>query len=66
VARKQSAVIALKYILVTRGTGLLGSIACLELLDLGYRIIILNNLSNSSIEVLDKIKLVSGLEMRFD
>jgi UDP-glucose 4-epimerase len=65
VARKQSAVIALKYILVTGGTGFLGSIACVELLDLGYRIIILDNLSNSSIEVLDKIKLVSGNDVIF-
>ena len=44
-------------ILVTGGTGYIGSHTCVELLNEGYEIVIVDNLSNSKIEVVDKIKL---------
>ena len=37
-------------ILVTGGTGFIGSHTCVELLDAGYDVIIIDNLSNSKIE----------------
>ena len=45
-------------VLVTGGTGYIGSHTCCELLDSGYDVIVLDNLSNSSRDVLDKIKLI--------
>ena len=43
-------------ILVTGGTGYIGSHTCVELLEKGEKIIIVDNLSNSKREVTDKIK----------
>ena len=43
-------------ILVTGGTGYIGSHPVVELLNAGYEVEILDNLFNSKIEVLDKIK----------
>jgi UDP-glucose 4-epimerase len=47
------------YILVTGGLGYIGSHMCTELLNNNYDVIIVDNLSNSSILVLDKIKQLS-------
>ena len=47
-------------ILVTGGTGYIGSHTCVELLNNGYEVIILDNLSNSKIDVLDKIFKITG------
>ena len=52
-------------ILVTGGTGYIGSHTCVELLNEGYEVVVLDNLSNSKIEVLDKIKTITGKEVRF-
>ena len=38
-------------ILVTGGTGFIGSHTCVELLDAGYDVVIVDNLSNSKKEV---------------
>ena len=43
-------------VLVTGGTGFIGSHTCVELLDAGYEIVILDNLSNSKREVVEKSK----------
>ena len=43
-------------ILVTGGLGYIGSHTCVELVNAGYDVVILDNLSNSKIEVLDKIE----------
>lgn len=52
-------------ILVTGGTGYIGSHTCVVLLEAGYDVIIADNLSNSSIEVIDKIKKISAKDIKF-
>lgn len=47
-------------ILVTGGTGYIGSHTCVELLDSGYDVIILDNLANSEREVVDRIAQITG------
>lgn len=43
-------------ILVTGGTGYIGSHTAIELLNNDYEVVIIDNLSNSKREVVDKIK----------
>jgi UDP-glucose 4-epimerase len=52
-------------ILVTGGTGYIGSHTCVELLNAGYEIEVCDNLSNSKPEVVDKIKTITGRDFRF-
>ncbi|AYV78159.1 MAG: UDP-glucose 4-epimerase GalE [Edafosvirus sp.] len=52
-------------ILVTGGTGFIGSHTCVELLNAGYNIIIIDNLSNSKIQVIDHIKKITGKSFQF-
>lgn len=52
-------------ILVTGGAGYIGSHACLELLQSGYEIVIIDNLSNSSQESLNRIKKISSKNFLF-
>lgn len=55
----------MKKILVTGGTGYIGSHTSVELLNSGYDIVIIDNLSNSKIEVVDKIKQITGKDFKF-
>ncbi|MGN0621697.1 MAG: UDP-glucose 4-epimerase GalE [Porcipelethomonas sp.] len=50
----------MKNILVTGGTGFIGSHACVELIESGYNVIIMDNLFNSKIETVDKIEKITG------
>ena len=52
-------------ILVTGGMGYIGSHTTIQLIEKGYEVIILDNLSNSKIEVLDKIETISGVRPKF-
>ncbi|MFP7200018.1 UDP-glucose 4-epimerase GalE [Lysinibacillus halotolerans] len=52
-------------ILVTGGAGYIGSHAAVELLGHGYEIVIVDNLSNSHIEAVNRIKELSGKEFPF-
>ena len=52
-------------ILVTGGTGYIGSHTSVELLNEGYDIVVIDNLSNSKIEVVDKIKKITGKDFKF-
>lgn len=52
-------------ILVTGGTGYIGSHTCVELLNNNYEIVVIDNLSNSKIEVVDKIKKITGKDFKF-
>ena len=53
-------------ILVTGGTGYIGSHTVVELQNSGYEVIIIDNLSNSSADVVDNIKKVSGIRPVFE
>jgi UDP-glucose 4-epimerase len=50
-----------KKILVTGGTGYIGSHTAVELIEAGYEVIIIDNLSNSEAEVVDKIEKITGI-----
>lgn len=52
-------------ILVTGGTGYIGSHAAVELIQAGYEVEILDNLYNSKLEVLDKIAEITGVKPKF-
>ena len=43
-------------ILVTGGAGYIGSHTCVELLESGYEVVVLDNLCNSSPEALNRVK----------
>lgn len=52
-------------ILVTGGTGYIGSHTTVELQQAGYEVVIIDNLSNSNIEVLDGIEHITGIRPAF-
>lgn len=52
-------------ILVTGGTGYIGSHTVVELLNSGYEVVVIDNLYNSKIEVVDKIKEITGKDITF-
>ena len=52
-------------ILVTGGLGFIGSHTCVELLNSGYEVVIVDNLSNSNIDVLDKIEKITSKRPKF-
>ena len=52
-------------ILVTGGTGYIGSHTVVELMQAGYDVEILDNLYNSKQEVLDKIAQLTGKKPKF-
>lgn len=52
-------------ILVTGGTGYIGSHTTVELQSAGYEVVIIDNLSNSNIDVLDGIEKISGKRPHF-
>lgn len=52
-------------ILVTGGTGYIGSHTCVELINAGYDVVIIDDLSNSKREVLDGIEAISGVRPAF-
>ncbi|WP_349410688.1 UDP-glucose 4-epimerase GalE [Pseudalkalibacillus sp. SCS-8] len=52
-------------VLVTGGTGYIGSHTCIELINEGFEVVILDNLSNSSFEVIHRIKEITGKKPHF-
>ena len=52
-------------ILVTGGTGFIGSHTTVELQQAGYEVVIIDNLSNSNVEVLDGIERITGIRPVF-
>ena len=53
-------------ILVTGGTGFIGSHTTVELQQAGYRVVIIDNLSNSKAEVIDGIEKITGTRHDFE
>ena len=52
-------------VLVCGGTGYIGSHICVELLDAGYEVTVIDDFSNSKPEVLEHIKEITGKEVKF-
>ncbi len=55
-----------KQILVTGGTGYIGSHTVVELQEAGYDVIVVDDLSNSSADVLDNIEKITGTRPQFE
>ena len=52
-------------ILVTGGAGYIGSHTCVELLEAGYDVVVVDNFSNSSEASLDRVQSITGKELKF-
>ncbi|MGN1480773.1 UDP-glucose 4-epimerase GalE [Porcipelethomonas sp.] len=55
----------MKTILVTGGAGFIGSHTCVELLNAGYEVVVLDNLINSKEASIDRIKEITGKDAKF-
>ena len=49
-------------ILVAGGAGFIGSHTCVELLEQGYRVVVVDNLSNSSPKAIERVKQITGAD----
>ena len=52
-------------VLVTGGAGYIGSHTCIELLEAGYEVVVVDNLSNSHPESLKRVQEITGRELVF-
>ena len=52
-------------VLVTGGAGYIGSHTCLELLESGYGVVVIDNLCNSNPKSLDRVELLTGKKLKF-
>ena len=55
----------MKKVLVTGGAGFIGSHTCVELLESGREIVVIDNLSNSKIDSIENIKKITGKDFKF-
>lgn len=55
----------MQTILVTGGAGFIGSHTCVELLDAGYGVVVVDNLCNSSKESLKRVEKITGKSVKF-
>lgn len=55
----------MKKILVAGGLGFIGSITSVSLIQKGYEVVVVDNLYNSKIEVLNRIKKITGIKPKF-
>ncbi|NCF63924.1 MAG: UDP-glucose 4-epimerase GalE, partial [Gammaproteobacteria bacterium] len=54
-----------KTILVTGGAGYIGSHACIELLEAGFEVVVVDNLSNSKSDSLSRVEDLTGKTIQF-
>ena len=54
-----------KRVLVTGGAGYIGSHTCVELLNAGFEIVVVDNLSNSKIESIRRVERITGKDIPF-
>ncbi len=52
-------------VLVTGGAGYIGTHTCVQLLEAGYEVVVLDNLSNSKMEAVNRISTISGKSFDF-
>ena len=52
-------------ILITGGAGYIGSHTCVELLNEGYEIVVLDNLTNSKVDALDRVRQITAKNFKF-
>ena len=52
-------------VLVTGGAGYIGSHTCLQLLQEGYGVVVIDNLCNSNPKSLDRVRSLAGRDLRF-
>ena len=55
-----------RQVLVTGGTGYIGSHTVVELQAVGYEVVIIDDLSNSTADVIDNIEKISGIRPAFE
>ena len=55
----------MKNIFITGGLGYIGSHTCVVLIEAGFKVSVIDNLSNSHLNVLDRIELISGARPQF-
>jgi UDP-glucose 4-epimerase len=55
----------MKNILVTGGAGYIGSHTCVQLIEKGYDVVVVDNLSNSCMEVFNRIEQITGKNVKF-
>lgn len=56
---------AMRKILVTGGAGYIGSHSCVELLNAGFEVVVVDNLSNSRAEALARVEEITGRRVEF-
>lgn len=52
-------------VLVTGGAGYIGSHTCVELLERGYGVVVIDNLVNSSVKSLERVEQITGKKVEF-
>ena len=52
-------------VLITGGAGYIGSHTCVELLEAGYEVVVIDNLCNSSAKSLERVKQITGKDLTF-
>ena len=52
-------------ILVAGGAGYIGSHTCVELLNAGYEVVVVDNLVNSSAKALERVEQITGKSVKF-
>ena len=52
-------------ILITGGAGFIGSHTCVEMLNAGYDVVVVDNIDNSSSESLSRVEKITGKKVKF-